>query len=248
MKTPAIIFLTLTWVAAGVLAIADDAVLTVGSFSAQRAGGPLPDGWRPLTFRKIERHTRYELVRDGDSVVVKADSEASASGLVRELKLDARAYPRLAWRWKIANVLKRGDVRSKDGDDYPARLYVTFAYDRERVGAFERAKYEAAKFFYGSYPPLRSINYIWESSAPVGTVVPNAYTDRVRMIVVRSGSGEANRWLSEERDLYADYRAAFGEEPPAVSGIAIMTDTDNTGERVSAWYGDIRFLPRAPAR
>jgi hypothetical protein len=231
---------------AAATAPADDTALTVGAFSAQPPGGALPGGWRPLHFRNIDRHTRYALVRDGGQVVVQATAEASASGLVRELTIDPREHPRLAWRWKIGNVLEKGDVSRKDGDDYPARVYVTFAYDPTRVGAWERAKYEAAKFFYGHYPPLRSINYIWESRAPVGTVVPNAYTERVRMIVLRSGAGEANRWVGEERDLVADYHAAFGEEPPTISGIAIMTDTDNTGERATAWYGDIRFLPRAP--
>jgi head-tail adaptor len=79
----------------------------------------------------------------------------------------------------------------------------------------------------------------------VGTVVPNPYTDRVRMIVVESGTARAGRWIAYERDIVADYRAAFGEDPPPIAGVAIMTDTDNTGDTVEAWYGDILLLPRS---
>lgn len=242
----ALLCMTLAGLALTIPVSASDSMLEVGPFSRAQPGGDWPPGWRPLTFKKIDSHTRYQLVRDGDTVVVKARASASAAGLVRELSVDAREYPILSWRWKVENILQAGDVHRKDGDDYPARLYITYRYDPQRVSAWERAKYEAAKFFYGVYPPLRSINYIYESHAPVGTIVPNAYTDRVRMIVVRSGRAELGRWIQEERDLYADYRAAFNEEPPQISGIAIMTDTDNTGESATAYYGDIVLKRRAP--
>jgi hypothetical protein len=94
---------------------------------------------------------------------------------------------------------------------------------------------------YGQHPPLAALNYIWESQAAQGTVVPNPFTDRAMMIVVESGSEKLNQWVTEERNLYEDYKRAFGEEPPAISGVAIMTDTDNTGESAVAYYGDIVF-------
>lgn len=216
-------------------------VIPVGSFSASPEGDSLPVAWKPLTFKKITRHTIYTLVKDGDTVVVKATSESSASGLIREVRIDPREYPIVQWRWKVSNVLKNSDVHRKDGDDYPARLYVAFEYDPERVGFFERVKYEAIRLLYGQYPPIAAINYIWESRAPPGTIVPNAYTDRVEMIVVESGPANLNRWMSEKRNLYEDYKRAFGGEPPMISGVAIMTDTDNTGESAMAFYGDILF-------
>jgi hypothetical protein len=97
------------------------------------------------------------------------------------------------------------------------------------------------KLLYGEYPPLAAINYIWESKAPVGTMVPNPYTDRVMMFVVESGSAKLHQWVNEERNVYEDYKKAFGEEPPMISGVAIMTDTDNTGESAIAYYGNILF-------
>jgi hypothetical protein len=235
-------------IAAAVLALAFVAAaagapdaLPVARFSALAAGGELVH-WKPLTFPKIESHTRYALVHDGGATVVRADADASASGLVRELEVDLAAFPVLAWRWKVAGVLERGDVTRKSGDDYPARVYVTFAFDPERLSLFERAGFEAAKLVYGEYPPTAALSYIWESRAPVGRVVPNPYTSRVQMIVVESGDAKAGTWVDERRNLLDDYRRAFGEDPPKVSGVAIMTDTDNTGETATAWYGDISFL------
>ena len=216
-------------------------MIEAGKFSVSAAGDTLPSGWKPLTFKKIERHTSYSLVMDDNTVVIKAAAESSASGLTREIKIDSKEYPVIQWRWKVSNILKNGDVNRKEGDDYPARIYITFEYDPSKLGFFEKVKYETIRLLYGQYPPLNAINYIWESKTPVGTIVPNPYTDRVKMIIVESGEAKLNQWVNEERNVYEDYKKAFGEEPPMISGIAIMTDTDNTGESATAYYGDILF-------
>ena len=218
-----------------------ESIIEVGKFSAEEIGNGPPTGWKPTTFKKIDRHTTYTLIKDGDAVVVKAVAESSASGLVREIKIDPEEYPFVQWRWKVGNILQKGDVRLKDGDDYPGRIYVTFEYDSSKLGFFEKAKYEAARLLYGQYPPIGAINYIWESKAPKGTMIPNPFTSRVIMIVVESGESKVNEWVSEERNIYEDYKKAFGQEPPMISGVAIMTDTDNTGESATAYYGNIIF-------
>ncbi len=216
-------------------------VMEVGKFSAESIGNDLPSQWKPLSFKKIEKHTVFTLVKDGDTVVVKAVAEASASGLIREIKIDPKEYPIVQWSWKVNNILEKGDVQRKDGDDYPARIYITFEYDPSKLSFFEKVKYQAVRLLYGQYPPLGAINYIWESKAPKGTVLPNSYTDRVMMIVVESGEEKLDKWVNEERNVYEDYKRAFGKEPPMISGVAIMTDTDNTGEKAIAYYGDIFF-------
>ena len=216
-------------------------IVEVGLFSKESAGERLPTGWKPLTFKKIERHTVYTLTKDGETVVVKAVADASASGLIREIRIDPNEYPIVQWRWKVANILKKADVHKKEGDDYPARIYITFEYDSSKLGFFEKAKSEAVRLFYGQYPPLAAINYIWESHAPIGTVVPNPYTNRAMMIAVESGESKVNQWVCEERNILEDYKKAFGENPSMISGVAIMTDTDNTGESATAYYGDIIF-------
>lgn len=222
-------------------AVQADAEIAVGRFSAEPPSATLPHGWKPLTFKNIKNTTRYSLVREEGTTVVQAIANRSASGLMREIAIDPKEYPWVEWRWKVTNLLQKGDVRSKQGDDYPARLYIAFAYDPTRLGAFQKLKYEAVKLLYGDYPPLAAINYIWDGRTPAGIMVPNAYTDRVMMIVVESGAARLNQWVIEERNLYEDYRQAFGEEPPLISGVAIMTDTDNTGESATAYYADIVF-------
>jgi hypothetical protein len=222
-----------------------DEQLPVGTFSQAQPGKAFPRGWEPLTFEKIPTHTQYDLVKDEDQVVVKAVSHQSSSGITREITIDPQEYPVVQWRWKVENVLKSGDVTEKSGDDYPARLYITFEYDGSKVGFLEKAKYEAAKWLYGQYPPIGAINYIWESKSPIGTLVPNPYTDRVNMIVIQSGETRLNEWITEERNVYEDYMKAFGENPPKISGVAIMTDTDNTKESAVAYFGDIVFKKRS---
>ena len=216
-------------------------VIEVGKFSAATAGDKLPSDWKPLAFKKIEKHTSYTLVKDDDKVVIKAVAKASASGLTREIKINSKEYPIVQWRWKVTNILKKGNVKRKDGDDYPARIYITFEYDPSKLSFAQKVKYKTVKLLYGQYPSHGAINYIWESKTPKGTMVPNPYTDRVIMIVVESGEANLNEWVKEERNVYEDYKKAFKEEPPAISGIAIMTDTDNTGESATAYYGDIIF-------
>ncbi|GJL67998.1 MAG: hypothetical protein NPIRA06_06330 [Nitrospirales bacterium] len=215
--------------------------LVVGNFSLATPGEPLPQGWKPLTFDNIPEHTQYDLVKDEQQVVVKAISRQSSSGLIREISIDPKEYPVIEWRWKVENILQKGDVAQKSGDDYPARLYITFQYDSSQVGFFEKAKFETIKLLYGQYPPIGAINYIWESKSPIGTMVPNPYTDRVYMFVTQSGSANLNQWVTQERNIYEDYKKAFGEDPPNISGVAIMTDTDNTRESAIAYFGDIVF-------
>lgn len=226
------------------------ALLLIGETSlAQTAGvtldwtlprdATLPAGWSALTFDKIARHTRYSLVMDEGRPVLKAQAERSASGLIHALTVDVRSTPILRWRWKVENTLLKGDVTRKQGDDYPARIYVAFAYDPARASLAQRIKYNAVKLIYGTYPPHAGLNYIWDTHAAVGTMVPNPFTDRVRMIVIESGDANVGKWREYQRNIYEDYKRAFGEEPPPVSGIAVMTDTDNTQETATAYYGDI---------
>ncbi len=123
-------------------------------------------------------------------------------------------------------------------------MIITFEYDSKRLSFSEKVQYEIARMLYGAYPPQASINYVWSSKIPVGLVVPNPYTDRSMMIVVESGEKNLNTWCNEERNLYQDYRNAFKDEPPMISGVVIMTDTDDTRESATAYYGDIHFHKR----
>ena len=222
---------------------AEGEVLLLGRLTPPAGPDGLPDGWKPLVFKKIPATTRYSIIPDGNGFVLKADSRAAASGLYRPVDLAPTAYPILSWRWKVENVLMNGDARRKEGDDYAARIYVAFQYDPEAATLWEKTRYGAYKLIYGEYPPKVVINYIWANRLPKGAAIDNAFTDRAKMIAVRSGPEEIGRWLSEERNVYEDYRRLFGQEPPRIAGVAVMTDTDNTGESAVAYYDQIALRP-----
>ena len=218
----------------------------VGEFS--KGAGAIPAGWQPLEFKDIRRHTEYSLVRDGDTWVVRAVSQASASGLVYPIKVDLHQYPVLRWRWKVQNVLEKGDLTRRSGDDYAARIYVAFAYDPRSMSFMDRLMHRIARLRYGDIPG-RTLNYIWANREPRDKVHanPSPFSDFSRLLVCRSAADGLATWFEEERNLYEDYKLAFGSEPPLLVGIGIMTDSDNTGESAVAYYGDITFLRNASA-
>ena len=183
----------------------------------------LSAGWEKKVFKG---ETAYTPVIDEGRSALKAESRATASGLIYRVSLDPKAHPRLSWSWKIVRTIRKGDERTKAGDDYAARVYVVFP----------------SVLFWRT----RAVNYIWANRLPRGAFLPNAYSGNAVMVAVESGDGNAGRWIDEERDLMEDYRRAFGEDPPKIGAVAIMTDTDNTGEEAVAWYGAIRFLPPGP--
>jgi hypothetical protein len=202
----------------------------------------LPRGWRHLTFPKISRHTRYRWHENEDRKNgIKAEADASASALIREIEFDPKEYPILRWSWKVENTIQSGDETKKEGDDYAARVYVNFIYDRANATAWEKAKYGAAYAWYGKYPPKAALNYIWANKLPQGKSLDNAYTSRAKMVAVESGLEKIRQWLNEERNIYQDYISLFGQQPPRVAGVAVMTDADDTGETAVAVYADISF-------
>lgn len=224
------------------LAAADSHVLEVGRFGVPVGTDALPSGWERLNFRKVARPTHYSVVRDGGGWVLKAESKAAPSALYRRLDLDPLGYPRLTWRWKVENILVKADARRKEGDDYAARIYVAFEYEAARTTPWQKTKYTAYRLVYGTYPPGAVLNYIWDNRLAPGTTLDNAYTDRAKMIVLRSGPAEVGRWVTETRHVRDDYRRVFGGDSPRIAGVAVMTDTDDTGEHAVAWYDAIAFL------
>lgn len=144
------------------------------------------DAWHPLTFLKIGKHTRYSIqALEGESVL-KAEADASASGLVHTKAFDPFVTPVLRWRWRVENFLKQGDATRKDGDDYPFRVYILFDYDPERASLGMRTKYAVARRLYGEYPPHASLNYIWANQKHARRSLPSPYTDRSQMTVLRA--------------------------------------------------------------
>jgi hypothetical protein len=214
MKIPAIGLILATLLLGAIQCTAAELVL--GEFSS----GNLT-GWSDKIFKG---KTTYTLVKENDKSVLKAHSEKAASGLLKKVKLDPKEYPVLRWSWKVEHTLKGEDVTRKSGDDFAARVYVVFP----------------RTFFWQT----RAINYVWASRLPKGSSVPSPYTSKALIVAVESGDEKAGQWVNEERNIYEDYRKLFGEEPPMLGAVAIMTDTDDTRDEATAYYGDI-FLESA---
>jgi hypothetical protein len=218
--------------------------LRVGHFSGEAPSSSVPDGWDRIRFGKNDSSTHYELVRGDSAVVLRARSDNGASGLITRPTVDLEQYPVLEWRWKADALPMGADITEKTADDAAARLYVTFDYDG--LGLYDRLKLMVLRRVGYAEAPSRALNYLWASHHERGDVQPSPYTDQIMMIPVRSGSTRVGQWVHERRNVLRDYRRAFGEDPPPVNGVALMTDTDNTGGRATALYGDIVFRARRP--
>ncbi|MCH8568640.1 MAG: DUF3047 domain-containing protein [Balneolales bacterium] len=216
----------------------------IGNFSGFRADGGHPEGWEELRFRGINE-TNYQLVHCEElgKTVVRAESSNSGSGLINRTQIDLREYPLLSWSWKTDSVLEEGDVTKKSGDDYAVRIYVIFDYSARNLSWLQRQQVRLARLVYGEVP-TRAMSYIWDYKSEAGTVVPNPYTNLVKMIVKESGREHEGSWRSYTTDVYQDYIDIYGEEPPRIAAVAIMTDTDDTGSETTSFFGDIVFHTR----
>jgi hypothetical protein len=221
----------------------------VGRFSAAAPGETLPSGWRVWKLSGLKRPTEYRLVDHEGRTVVSARAQGAASGLVFPIAIDLKEYPYLHWHWKVPALIPGADNTQRHLEDSPVRIVVTFDGDRSKLPLDERLFADNFRLFTQQEFPYAILMYIWENRAPVGSVIDNLHTSRIKMIVADSGADNLGKWRSETRNVYADFRRAFGEEPPPVRSIGIMTDSDNTATAAEAYYGDILFLrPGAPAR
>jgi len=214
-------------------------IIMAGDFS-----GPLiygPNLWRHLYFPGIKRHTVYSVETGKGAGYLRAEARASASALYRRIDVNPAEYPLLSWRWKISGILKNGDARTKAGDDYAARIYLTFAYEPEQADLITRGRRLLGEKLFGMKPPGSALNYIWANRLGREKIIPSPYTGREMMIAVESGAGQAGQWVTEERNVYDDYISAFGHSPPPITGIAVMTDSDNTAGNATGYYAHILF-------
>ncbi len=184
-------------------------------------GGDGLDGWQEKSF---EGNTLYSPMR-GNEGGVRAESTGTASGLFLEREINIAEYPVLHWSWKIEEGLDAHDERVKAGDDYAARVYVVVS---------------GGLFFWKTI----AINYVWSSNPKSEQSWPNAYAgDNAKMLALRGSDDQQGIWYVETRNLRRDFKELFGKDIDVIDGVAIMSDTDDTGGRVVAEYGEI-FLAK----
>jgi len=213
------------------------------AFSMFESGAPLPAAWKNLPVVHGKPMTEYTLVHDGNTTVLQADANRSASALMHEGNIDLAQTPVVAWRWKAEKPIEGADNSVGAKEDAPARLVFTFDGDKTKLSLFDRASMEMAKRLGGQDLPYATLMYIWSTTAAPGSVIANPHTGRVQMIVVSGQHGDAGQWQSLRRNIVQDYEKVFHEPPGRITGYGLLTDTDNTGTVTRAWYGDIQFLP-----
>jgi hypothetical protein len=191
-----------------------------------------------------KRSTVYETRRDGGRIVVHAQANSSASMLRRKLQIDPARLGRVQFSWRVASLIEQADLSDADASDSPVRLVFAFDGDHGRLSARNRMLFELAQVLTGEPPPYATLMYVWDNRAAAESVIRGPRTDRVRKIVLESGPAQCGRWLHYERDLRADFKKAFGEEPGQLIGVALMTDADNTTGKSSGSYGEVRVLGR----
>lgn len=215
-------------------------------FSSLVPGQALPKEFRIVTLPKIAKNN-FSLVANDGKTVLRVDSDNSAGSL--DIPLTAPAADAagggskavLEWRWKVNRMLDKADMEDKLDDDHSARVYVFFDVPLESLSFTDRSKIKLARLVAGVDVPTAALCYVWDNKYRIGYKTWSPYTHRLRKIVLQSGPTHVGQWMTESRDVYADFRDAFGFDAPAVTSIAVGSDSDNTNERVTTWFGDISF-------
>ena len=189
------------------------------------------DNWRTVNVSNKPEHTKYTIERTNDGSYLKAESNKSVLALAYKEEFNVYTYPKVRWRWKISNIYKNADPETKDGDDYAIRVYVAFRYDPKAPSSIgQRLKYGLINTMYGEYPPQATLNYVWANSENQKTIMTSPYSDTVKLIALEKGSKKVGTWQDEEIDIVQDYRKAFGADAPQMGFVAVMNDSDNTGQ------------------
>ena len=188
------------------------------TFEGLEVGKP-PPGW---VSRNGNIGDVYTVQEEGGKKFLHADARGTAVQIGFEAKWPLKEHPSLEWQWRALILPDKGDEMKKATNDSVLGLYVVF----------------------GRQPFIKTVKYVWSTTLPIGLSLESPFSSRTRMIVLESGDALLGKWVSEKRDVLADYRRLFGkDDPPVTRGIAILTDADNTASRASGDYGDID-IPR----
>lgn len=186
--------------------------------------------WREQGFPSVDTKTQFSIVSDsgvGVPTALKIESDSGASALVLQKDFNPHKYPVIRWRWKTDNVYTELDPDSKDGDDYPLRVYVIFPYEAERVSFRDKAVFLAARLRYGEYPPLGTLNYVWgHQSQQIGRCFESPYTGRAQLMALQNHPSK--EWITESVNVAEDYRRCFKDSLPDKARLAVMGDSDNS--------------------
>lgn len=209
----------------------------VSTPSDSRSG--LGQDWHDLPLPGKTR-SRYRRVHKDGRPAIEAVAHDAASLWRRRLRVPAAQVGSVRFSWWVESLLDNAHVGDSEREDAVARVVFGFAGDPARLSARTRAQFELATLLTGEAPPFATLMYVWDGEAPVGSLVTNPRSDRIRKLVLDSGPAHLRQWRDHRRDLRADFERAFGEAPGDLLSVALMTDSDNTDGRVHAWYGPVQ--------
>ena len=209
-------------------------------------GTSLGTGWRVATLPQQKPPvTRFTPERVQGREALRVEADGSYGNLVHGF--DKAPVPAtLAWSWRVKAPLTANDLRSKAGDDAALKVCMSFDLPLAQVPFWERQALRMARARSGEPLPAATLCWVWGGRDPRGTVHDNAYTRRVRYVVLRGAADAADTWLDERRDVAADFQRAFGDEAtrlPPLTALIISGDADNTGGRSVAFVADVRLEP-----
>jgi hypothetical protein len=203
--------------------------------------GAVPAPWRVVQIGRKAPPTQYRRATVSGVQAIEARAERSMALLARPIAVDLAATPVLCWRWFVDAPVAKADMTKKSGDDYAARVYVSFDVPDAQLSAGTRMKLKLARSLFGRDVPDAALNYVWDNRHPVGSRGRSPYTDRAELIVAETGAGRAGQWVAERVDIAADFKKAFGGMARPIQ-LAIASDTDNTRSSARAAFADIHFV------
>ncbi|WBY03800.1 DUF3047 domain-containing protein [Ramlibacter tataouinensis] len=214
--------------------------------STVSGGGPATEPWQHLRLPG-KAEVRFAPVRLAGRDALAASADSAASVVRRKVRVEPQALGLVRFSWMVPELIADADLASRQADDAPVRIVLAFEGDRSRFSPKDAMLAELVRALTGEEMPYATLMYVWANQRLEGSVVHSPSTGRIRKIVVESGPARLGHWLDYERDVRADFERAFGEPPGALTGVAVMTDSDNTRSSVKAWYGPVRLLPQAAA-
>lgn len=197
--------------------------------------------WQPFVLPG-KRQTSYTSVQKEGRAAWHARAESSASMLRRQLPMLPAGDRQVEFSWWVPQMIPGADLTQADRADSPVRVAFAFDGDHSRLSMRNRMQFQMAEMLTGEAPPYATLMYVWDNHAPVESILHSPRSDRIRKVVLDSGDKQLRRWRTHRRQLAADYRRAFGEEPGALLAVALMTDADNTNSRAEAWYSDVVLI------
>lgn len=211
----------------------------------------LPVPWRLIGLPKNKAPlAQIEIAILGDERVLKLATDKSYGAAVHELTPQVLGPGSiLRWRWRLESPLALADLKTKEGDDAALKVCAMFDMPVGKLGFLERNLLRLARGLSGEKLPAATLCYVWDNKLPVGTGLPNAFTPRLRYLVMDSGERRIGQWVTHERDLAQDIQKAFGHEfdtPPPLIAVLAGADSDNTQGRSLAYVGDLSLSVKAP--